>query len=150
MSEPVRDSKRKKLLIEPRFQLSFISYTCVIGALLSGILFGANRYFFWKLEQRGLSLGLPPEHVFFKFLREQSSQMDLIYAVTALVTFLILVVFGLYFSNKVAGPIYNVRKNLMDRLAGLPERRIKFRKHDYFHELAESLNQYFEKAKKGD
>lgn len=54
-------------------------------------------------------------------------------------------VYGLYFSNRIAGPIYNLRKAIARVLAGEQDVRVQFRKNDYFQELSEEMNQLLEK-----
>jgi len=138
--------RRRVLLINPKFQISFLAYTCGIAFAILGIFFTANRYFFWKFAQRGKQIGLPPEHVFFRFLTEQQTMMDVIFFVTATITFTALIVYGLYLSNRVAGPIYRLKKYLVDYASGRVTSKLTFRKKDYFLELAAHVNDCLDKV----
>jgi hypothetical protein len=133
--------KRQQFLINPAFQLSVIRQMLVLTGLVIGIFYAANFYHFWSLEAQGLALGLPPTHVFFKFLREQQRTMDLIFGVTALLTLITIVGFGLFLSHRVAGPLYRLKQYLteapVDADAQAP---LKFRDGDYFPDVAEAIN----------
>ncbi len=55
---------------------------------------------------------------------------------------------ALYFSHKIAGPIYNIKTKLKSHLEGMPTEKIVLRKGDYFTELADLINAYMAKNKK--
>jgi uncharacterized paraquat-inducible protein A len=133
-------SKRKKLLINPEFQLSFLTYTLGIAATILVVFFGANRFFFWRFKQKGIDIGLPADHVFFRFINEQQWNMDLIFLVTAVIALAALIFYGLYLSNRIAGPIYHLETHLQKRLSGEKTPALKFRTKDYFKELEDPVN----------
>lgn len=56
--------------------------------------------------------------------------------------------YGLYFSNRIAGPIYQVRKAINQLLSGNSSIDLRFRKNDYFQELSEPMNQLIKKYSK--
>ena len=43
-------------------------------------------------------------------------------------------------SNRFAGPIYSLRRAIREIVQGKPPRKLKFRRHDFWHELAEDYN----------
>ena len=43
-------------------------------------------------------------------------------------------------SNRFAGPVYSLRRALREIVQGKPPRRLKFRKHDFWHDLADDYN----------
>jgi hypothetical protein len=53
----------------------------------------------------------------------------------------------LYFSHKIAGPIYNLEKNLQKNIAEKGFTPVALRKGDFFQELANYYNQYLETMK---
>ena len=142
-------ASRKRLLINPRFQLTFLGYFLGTALTLCGIFFAAERYFFWNLERNGAQLGLPADHVFFEFIRSQRSMMDGIFFVTAWSSMLVLSIFGLYLSNRIAGPLYRLKKYFTGHGpgGGLGTVQLRFRKGDYFQDLAEAVNDYFKKQR---
>jgi hypothetical protein len=136
-----KPKKRQQFLINPTFQLSVIRQMLLLTGLVIGIFYAANFYHFWSLEAQGLALGLPPTHVFFKFLREQQRTMDLIFIVTSLVTMLTIVGFGLFLSHRVAGPLHRLKQYLeQSPIEGEVPRHLKFRDGDYFPDVAEAVN----------
>ena len=43
-------------------------------------------------------------------------------------------------SNRFAGPVYSLRRAMREIVQGKPPRKLKFRRHDFWHELAEDYN----------
>jgi hypothetical protein len=43
-------------------------------------------------------------------------------------------------SHRFAGPIYSLRRAIRDIAQGKPARRLKFRRHDFWHDVAEDYN----------
>jgi hypothetical protein len=139
--------RRKVLLINRKFQLSFLSYTLSIAVTVMAVFFVANRYFFWAFARKGQAMGLDEGHIFFRFLAEQRWTMDLIYLATGAVVCAILLAHGLYLSNRVAGPLYNLQKYLQDYLSGRRQGTLQFREKDYFQELASVVSETVERSR---
>lgn len=135
-----RPNQRRTFLINPRFQITFMAYTIVAAAAVIGIFYCANLFFFWKFTQTGVALGLPPEHVYFQFLTEQRFRMNLVFAVTSSGVFGTLAIAGLVLSHRVAGPVYRLCKHAKDLKEGRVTGGVKFRKKDFFPELADAFN----------
>ena len=133
--------KRSNILIDPRFQLNFLSYTIGLAFVSTAIFYGANQYFFWKFAQRGQEIGLPRGHIFFEFLAEQQSSMNLIFGITGVVSFAALTVGGLLLSHRVAGPLHRFKSHLRDVASGKTMSDVSFREKDYFPEVAADFNQ---------
>ncbi|MBL8020371.1 MAG: methyl-accepting chemotaxis protein [Leptospirales bacterium] len=60
----------------------------------------------------------------------------------------IIVVFSLFYSHSMAGPIHSIKMTLKDLAEGAPPRAIRIRKSDQFQDLAELLNEVVEKRVK--
>jgi hypothetical protein len=60
------------------------------------------------------------------------------------INLVLLVVFGLFYSHSMAGPVHNMRKNLQEMAAGGPVRPIRIRKGDQFQELVDDINRLIE------
>ncbi len=133
--------KRKKYLINPDFQISFIKLIMILLIIVIGIFYGANTLLFWTFAEKGRVLGLEPNHVFFSFLMEQRNTMDMIFIWTTLVTTIVVISYGLFLSNRVAGPVHRLKVFLDEYKANNNQSPLKFRKKDYFPELAESINE---------
>ncbi len=64
------------------------------------------------------------------------------------INLVLLVVFGLFYSHSMAGPIHNIRRSLQEMAAGGQVRPIRIRKGDQFQELVDDLNMLIEKRVK--
>jgi len=134
-------NSRKVLLINPRFQLTFLGFTAALAGLVIATIYGANFYFFTKFYRLGVELKLPTDHVFFQFLHQQKNTMMTVFGVTSAVVFVTLTVLGLVFSHRIAGPLYRMQRHLQET-AGRPK-PVQFRKRDFFPELADAYNAQF-------
>lgn len=64
---------------------------------------------------------------------------------TVLLTFL-----GVYVTNKIAGPVYRLRKSMQAIASGGAIENVGFRKGDYFFELADEYNSVLERLRKAE
>lgn len=140
--------QRKSYLIMPSFQWKMVAYALGLSALLMFVLYGANLYFINGLREEGLAAGLGEEHPFFLFLAEQSRFLDLIFIVVAIVVNLLVVLGGLWISNRIAGPIFRVETSLRQLSEGERVTPISFRKHDFFPDLVALINRLAERQPK--
>ncbi len=69
-----------------------------------------------------------------------------------LVIMVLLAIFGIYYTNRIAGPVYRMEKDIEKMLRGERGVRVRLRKGDHFTSLSEKLNillDEFEKTKNG-
>lgn len=103
---------------------------------------GLIYYNFHEMKVLGQEIGLAQGHPFFEFVKNQQKLFVLSFA-----TFLIVAVISnffiiLYFSHRMAGPIYKLLQFLeKDNLNG---DKIVFRKDDFLKPHEEKLNNLFE------
>ena len=143
----MRSNKRHTYLIDPKFQLSFVAYNVGASFVVSGVFYAAIRFFFWKLKAFGVAAGLAPDNVFFVFITEQTSLMTAIFFVSSAVIALILTVHGIFLSHKIAGPLYHLRRHMLEVARGEREDAVHFRKNDYFKDLEDAYNRQMESRK---
>ncbi len=139
-------NRRIGVLINPGFQWKVVGHFAFSGLIITAFFFAANSYFFWKFAKKGEAMALPPEHVFFRFLAEQKLTMNWIFLFAFIAVSVFSVVFGLYFSHKISGPIARIQ--LWMQAWGSGEKvgpEFRFRKGDYFQELAQTIEVYFKK-----
>ncbi|OGS03852.1 MAG: hypothetical protein A2339_00745 [Elusimicrobia bacterium RIFOXYB12_FULL_50_12] len=55
-----------------------------------------------------------------------------------------LIIYGLYYSKKIAGPVYRLKQAMRDKIEGRKTERLIYRKSDPFHELEELANKALE------
>jgi hypothetical protein len=104
--------------------------------------FASNYYFIYKMRDLGRISGLSTDSPFFVLIERQAELLSITVSISTMISFCMIVVFGLLISHKISGPIYNIQKNISDRINKGVVRPFKFRKKDYFLDLAQSLNDY--------
>ncbi|MFZ9595292.1 MAG: hypothetical protein ACO3A2_04355 [Bdellovibrionia bacterium] len=143
----MRSNKRKKILINPKFQSTFTGFILTL-ALINVIVFFLNNWVFFKrLRHMGERFGIPPQSAFFSLLNDQQSLMNEVFFFTSVINLIIIGSLGLIFSHKISGPIHRLEKQIL----GLnPEHLepLKTRRGDYFPELITAVNSLIRKLKK--
>jgi len=66
----------------------------------------------------------------------------------SLLNLIIIVIFSLFYSHSMAGPIHNIKESLRELTEGGTPKAIRIRKSDQFQDLAELLNEVIEKRVK--
>lgn len=125
--------KRKIYLINPQFQLKFSSYIAfiIIGvSIIYPIIIIQMMDYFIQLQGE-----LTPE-----ILDKRQSLLLVIvgWQIGYIITMFVICVF---FSHKIAGPLYKLNLYLKKIANNESIDRIRFRKGDYFPELADSFNE---------
>ena len=138
--------QRKIILINPRFQLKLSAYFAFLTVANIAIFYACIRYFFQVFVDMGIEIGLPNNHVYFMFVEDQMLTMNIVFLITSFLTIGLLMVFGVYISHKIAGPLYRFCHHLTDIAEGKKEvSEIKFRDGDFFPEVAECFNKTIKK-----
>ena len=134
---------RQTFLINPDFQWAMIRWTLFISLFSSGIFYISTVIFFNDLQELGLQQKLSPDSPYFRFLALENQRMNLIFGLTTAISSVLIVLFGMRFSHKIAGPIHRFRQYLSGidpSSTKLPD--LKFRKDDFFQELATDFNSF--------
>ncbi|MBU6154326.1 MAG: hypothetical protein KGP28_08505 [Bdellovibrionales bacterium] len=134
---------RQTFLINPDFQWAMIRWTLFISLFSSGIFYISTVIFFNDLQELGMHQKLPPDSPYFRFLSQENQRMNLIFGLTTIVSSALIVLFGIRFSHKIAGPIHRFRQYLTGTdpsSSKLPD--LQFREDDFFQELATDFNSF--------
>ena len=131
---------KRKYLINPKFQLRFVFYTVGVALTVIFAVYFTNNHFFDTFVAKGRAMGLESDHIFFVFLGEQKAYMSQLLIGLSIFYFLILTIFGLVFSHRVAGPLHRLNSHMIEARHKGGFGPISFRKSDYFQELAHSYN----------
>jgi len=128
--------KRRIYLIDPKFQLKFSLFMCILIFIASSV-YPLAIYDIMANVIR-IAARYSPEVA----IKVESYQVSLI---TDLILWQIgfvglSFIFCIFFSHKIAGPIYKAKKYLRERRAGHTSDQLHLRKGDYFHELEEEIN----------
>lgn len=135
-----KNDYRKVYLINPKFQLKFAVYLCLMAAFVISIYYMANWYFLNSFIEKGQDVGLPSNHIYFQFIADQARFMHIIFAVSSFCAFFALTVIGIWLSHRVAGPLHRLHKHMVKVTKGGKLTKVKFRKKDYFPEIAKAYN----------
>jgi methyl-accepting chemotaxis protein len=132
------DFKRRQLGRVLAFTIAYVAISSVAVAVVYGIslrpLAVGQLPFYLPAEQLRRAQGVPG-------LTETLAVWVML--MTSLSAFFAIVV-GLYFSHKLAGPIYRFKLELQRIAEGRDRRTIRLRKGDDFHDVAEVLNRALE------
>ncbi|MBN1822820.1 MAG: hypothetical protein JW803_00715 [Endomicrobiales bacterium] len=153
---------RKSLLVDKKFQYSIIVGNVILLAVMFFTILIAVLVWEKYQVKQGFLLRPPPNSEVIAWaqsnnVKENSVEFltqfikmakvytffDLIWKpmlIVFLINIVILVTANLYYTNKIAGPIYRLKTLLEKKLAGDEVEPIKFRKGDAFHELALLIN----------
>jgi hypothetical protein len=138
--------REKKFLINDVFQIKFMISLICVSLFSMGIMYLANQYFFEIYMAKGKALNLPPDHPFYLMILEQKKFMFNVFLISSVISTAILAFWGLFYSHKIAGPLYRLHHYFID--AGIKgkvlNKKIYFRDNDFFQEIPNSINKYIE------
>jgi hypothetical protein len=142
MSNP---NQRRNLLINKTFQLKFMAYTLLPTLISQAVLWLALDYYLQKMLAKGKEANLPQDHFYYQLISEQLELMRNIFSVVGVISVLVIIIWALFISNKIAGPFYRLTQMLERSDPYL--KNIKFRPGDFFPEVAEALSRYLTNKK---
>lgn len=144
MKHKTPERRAVRVVVEREFQFRFTLRICLVAGLLFAV-FGGILLFFLKMNYdmfRENALIQMPELV--DGLRREFRFITL-GTVTALI-FMTACLFGLglVLTQRVAGPLFNLKRRLRDFADGRHPVRLRLRTHDEFHNLEEVFNSAME------
>lgn len=141
--------REKKFLINNDFQVQFMLSLLLISICSMSVIYLANDYFFHSYMQKGEALNLPPDHPFFLMIHEQKKFMTHVFIIVAASISTIAGLWGLFYSHKIAGPLYRLNRYFTQAaMESTPlSQKIYFRDDDFFQEVPESINKYIDSMK---
>jgi signal transduction histidine kinase len=123
------NTRRQTWLVNNKLQLTILLYGVALGL-------GSNIV--------TLTFQLATE----KQLSMLSSRQTFYFAIClAFFFYVLLVLLGLYVSNKIAGPIHNLKNHINETLENKNPKPLQFRPNDYFSEIVEPYNELLKKIK---
>lgn len=141
--------REKKFFINPKFQIQFIVSLLLISIVSMSIIYLANDYFFQTYMKKGQLLNLPPDHPYFLMIYEQKKFMIKVFVAVATSISSLATIWGLFYSHKIAGPLYRLQ-HYFTEAADLQlelKHKIYFRDNDFFQEVPASINSYIASMK---
>lgn len=128
--------KRSTFLINPAFQLKFSLIVCSI-IVISTLIYPIIIYDFFNLM-----ISQAPE-VPENILVAQKNLILYLVLIQTVITLLVFIVF-IFFTHKIAGPLYKLKNHLAGIREGNPITPLTFRKGDYFEDVAEEVSLFLE------
>lgn len=135
---------RKQIIVNPKFQLSFVAGLLTLTVLVFGLFYLGNIYFLEKLSEFGRHMNFPVGHPFYTHLEEHKSIMEGMMSLIITINLILTISFGMVFSNKIAGPLYRFSKEMKVFAQNKKAEKVFPRKDDYFLELFESYNEMYD------
>lgn len=128
--------KRTNFLINPAFQLRFSLIVCSV-IIISTLIYPVIIYDFFNL----MVAKTPnvPETV----LAAQNNLIIYLVIIQVVITTLVFIVF-IFFTHKIAGPLYKLKNHLASIREGNPITPLTFRQGDYFEDVAEEVTLFLE------
>ena len=129
---------KRKFVINPRLQWELILFfygACIIT--LATVYLGTN-HLMGQISSRCALFGF--ESSCLELISLQKNTINMLFLYSLVIATIVSVCGGLFFSNRIAGPIYRFVRNLKQIGEGRI-RKITIRKNDYFHEVASLYNE---------
>lgn len=131
MSQPATSVRRKRKLVDLKVQLGLLFRSAVHWNLFLAIGFGMLVCWEYLLTGPQAGLSACAGAVWERFAP----------AFVVLAALLPAVIYDSYrFGHRLAGPIFRLRTELQNLAQGRPARKVKFRRGDYWHDLAADFN----------
>ncbi len=132
--------KRKTYLIDPKFQLKFSLYVCII-LFISSL---AYPYTIYDIISHFTDFTAKNSPEIATLVNEKKHTVIWILVLCQIGYTALVFIICIFFSHKIAGPIYKTRQYLISFRKKKNKGKILFRKDDYFHELADEINKTFD------
>jgi len=141
-------NQRKNYLIDKKFQLGVIYKFLALSFVNVVSFYMIVLYFFNDLHQRASEVGLDKEHIFFSFLNDQNQLMNYLFIIVGILNVALIVCVGIYYSHKVAGPLYRLSKFFQEVNSTQDLSEVKVRDGDYVGDLQDSINEMSKRLNK--
>jgi len=127
-------------LIDPKFQIGFLSKFLILGIVNYGVLFLCLSRAHKHMIDYGVESGLTPNSAYYTFIENQWTAVTNIFWIGGIFLVLSIMFAGLILSHRIAGPLYRLKKHMDAVSTGSITNDVKFRKKDYFPEVADGFN----------
>ncbi len=142
-------AKRKvsNLLINPKFQKKYVFWMSSTGIILTCIN-ATIIYFFTKENYEFLVEMLEMTDDAKNQMYQELYQIIGLLGISSLVFMIIVSIWGIILSHRVAGPLHKLKMSIDNITNGKTDTRVFFRKNDHFQDLAASFNDMMDELTK--
>lgn len=144
---------QRKYLINKNFQFTFLLRILFVNLSTLSIVYALNYYLFYRFNDLASDMGLPVDHYFYEFLKNELTFMSKLFSITSLILCGLIGVYSFFLSHRIVGPLENI-KNCFKRIEDLETieeivnvKEAQFREDDFFKEFAISYNKHLEYLK---
>lgn len=128
--------KRRIYLVNPKFQLKFSLYVCLL-MFISSIIYPISIYDIMTTCINGLTEKFPELS---KAYVEKRQALVIVLCLWQLGFTALSFIICIFFSHKIAGPLYKLKKFIINIREDKTQDKLYFRKGDYFPEMADEFN----------
>jgi len=128
--------KRSVFLINPSFQLKFSLIVCSV-IVISTLIYPVIIYEFFELISRN------NPQIAENIIAAQNDLVFYLIIIQTVITLLVFIVF-IFFTHKIAGPLYKLKNHLLEIREGKAISPLTFRDGDYFQDVAEEVSLFLE------
>ncbi len=128
----------KNYILDAHFQGKLLSYFVGLFLITSASLYSVSYLFFWRMKDKAMKIGIPENHIFYRFIDGQKADLDLLFVALVIFNLVLLIGAGIVISHRVAGPIYRFNQYLKSLSPN--SEALTLRKSDFFKELASTIN----------
>lgn len=132
--------KRRTYLINPEFQIKFSLYVCGL-VFVSSIIYPLTIY---DLITSFIGFVANKSPQVAEQLEGKRSSLIVILTLWQIGFTALVFITCIFFSHKIAGPMYKLQKFLRSKRDGNVDGKLFFRKGDYFQEVADDFNETFD------
>ncbi len=123
---------RRKYIVDPKFQWTVVGYTILISMLTTMVNQTIERIEAYRdLQQRDGIFGIMSTYV----------RPELLKPIAYGTFYLGVLIVAILFSNRLAGPLYRLRRHMIESARGQQIVKIFFRHNDYYTELNHAYNE---------
>ena len=139
-------TRRNKLIVNEKLQgmiiRTIVTYGIILSAIfLSAIYFISDQFITTIYETSSMNDDLKIS------LYRDLNQIILVFFALAVILTFIISYLSLKLSNRIAGPVFNINRVLEKNIVNSTSEPIKLRDADYFHQLANNINQILARPK---
>jgi hypothetical protein len=132
--------RRKRLLVDPKFQALFAIYTVATTVIVLPIFIAVDLYFFNLFAFKAREIGIPADSELFNFVGRQQLLIFFVFSGASLLAIVFNVFVSYVVSNKIAGTMYRL-KNAFNQAEDLKSaKKITPRKFDFFRDVVDAYN----------
>lgn len=139
------DRHIKKYILDPQFQGKLLSYFVGLFVITTASLYSVSYLFFWRIKDKAMKVGIPENHVFYRFIDGQKADLDMLFIALVIFNLFLLLGTGVVISHRIAGPIYRFKQHL--KTINSDSKVFKLRQKDFFKDMENVINDLKDKMK---